>query len=335
VLNQTYPNYEVWVFDDASGDETGSIVTALGEQDSRVKYFCHPQNIGMMANFRFSTESVKTDYFSMVCDDDLLLPTFYETALSEFYQYSEAAFVSTAVINLDEYGNLTELSPNLPPGLYRPPQGLLDMIQYSKAPFAGTLYRGTIVDALGAHDVTLRGASDTDFDLRIAAHFPFVVTATPGAAYAVHAASTSVKATYDFVWSDIIQIAEKLRLDESIPPEVRVHASTSLRVGLERYMFNLGIVNLLRARYDESRNVARLFRNYYHQPIKGLLLTSLVLMCQYAPPIRHLLHMWQRKCKERLQSVASSVVDTKMRQQLAWIHEGDYELLLKAKGSEG
>ncbi len=60
--------------------------------DARVHYFCHPHNIGMIANFSYAIESVQTPYFSMLCDDDLLLPKFYEIALACFKTNPEADF---------------------------------------------------------------------------------------------------------------------------------------------------------------------------------------------------------------------------------------------------
>ena len=39
VLNQTYTNIQVCVFDNASGDETALVVAELARMDNRVKYF--------------------------------------------------------------------------------------------------------------------------------------------------------------------------------------------------------------------------------------------------------------------------------------------------------
>src|SRR5476649_2744950 len=53
VLSQTYSNFQVWVCDNASGDETASIVAEFSKKDPRVHYFCHEKNIGMLANYQF------------------------------------------------------------------------------------------------------------------------------------------------------------------------------------------------------------------------------------------------------------------------------------------
>jgi glycosyltransferase involved in cell wall biosynthesis len=46
VLNQTFPDLQVCVYDNASGDETTQVVVEFAERDSRVRYHCHAANIG-------------------------------------------------------------------------------------------------------------------------------------------------------------------------------------------------------------------------------------------------------------------------------------------------
>ena len=78
VLQQAYPHFQVWVLDNASGDETAEVVTQLTQQDKRVKYYCHPENVGAFNNFQYGLEQVSTPFFSFLSDDDMLLPDFYQ-----------------------------------------------------------------------------------------------------------------------------------------------------------------------------------------------------------------------------------------------------------------
>jgi glycosyltransferase involved in cell wall biosynthesis len=45
VLNQTYPHFQVCVYDNASGDETAEVVSEFAKKDPRIKYHCHSENI--------------------------------------------------------------------------------------------------------------------------------------------------------------------------------------------------------------------------------------------------------------------------------------------------
>ena len=39
VLNQIYPDFQVWVFDDDSGDETAAVVSEMAQVDARCTTF--------------------------------------------------------------------------------------------------------------------------------------------------------------------------------------------------------------------------------------------------------------------------------------------------------
>src|SRR5271168_4302039 len=74
VLKQTYPHFEVHVYDNASGDETRQVVESIAATDPRVKYHCHESNIGLVANFAYGMERVTTPLFNLLSDDDLVFP---------------------------------------------------------------------------------------------------------------------------------------------------------------------------------------------------------------------------------------------------------------------
>jgi glycosyltransferase involved in cell wall biosynthesis len=63
VLNQTFSAFQVCVYDDASNDNTQKVVTELAEADSRIKYYCHEQNIGVVENFNYGLKEVNTPFF--------------------------------------------------------------------------------------------------------------------------------------------------------------------------------------------------------------------------------------------------------------------------------
>jgi len=105
-LNQTYSHLIVYVFDNASDDETEEMVRNLMLTDSRIRYHRHPINIGMMGNYQFALSQVKTPLFSLLSDDDLLLPWFYETALEGFAKHPDIAFSATSTLVMTSAGQV-------------------------------------------------------------------------------------------------------------------------------------------------------------------------------------------------------------------------------------
>lgn len=72
VLAQDYADFRLVVGDNASDDGTSELVAALS--DPRIKYIRHPENIGYLGNFNFLVDQVDSEYFTVLPDDDQMLP---------------------------------------------------------------------------------------------------------------------------------------------------------------------------------------------------------------------------------------------------------------------
>ncbi|MDJ0742581.1 MAG: glycosyltransferase [Xenococcaceae cyanobacterium MO_167.B27] len=101
VLNQTYTDYELIICDDASPDDTATVVSQY--QDSRIRYIQHPQNIGRSKNMRSGFSSATGEYFIKFDDDDAIAPEFLAKTVEILDTQKEADFVCTDhwIINAD------------------------------------------------------------------------------------------------------------------------------------------------------------------------------------------------------------------------------------------
>ena len=72
VVEQSYPNLEIIVSDNASTDQTIDVVKSFS--DSRIKYINTGKRIGMSENYEFALSHVTGDYLMYLGDDDGLLP---------------------------------------------------------------------------------------------------------------------------------------------------------------------------------------------------------------------------------------------------------------------
>lgn len=73
LLNQTYSDIIIRIIDNASTDNTENYVNELMLLDNRVQYIRHEINIGVLRNYQFAIDSVDTEYFGFLADDDELL----------------------------------------------------------------------------------------------------------------------------------------------------------------------------------------------------------------------------------------------------------------------
>jgi glycosyltransferase involved in cell wall biosynthesis len=106
ICQQTYPNLEIIVSDNASrGEETQRVVVECMANDSRVKYFRQPSNLGPVANFQFVLDAANGEYFMWMSDDDWRAPRYIEALLNELQADEDAVIAFCDIAVLDETGN--------------------------------------------------------------------------------------------------------------------------------------------------------------------------------------------------------------------------------------
>jgi glycosyltransferase involved in cell wall biosynthesis len=78
LLQQTFPEFEIVISDNASTDGTAAICEEYAAQDSRIRYIRQPHNIGAERNFKFVLEQARGPYFMWSAADDVRSPEFLE-----------------------------------------------------------------------------------------------------------------------------------------------------------------------------------------------------------------------------------------------------------------
>lgn len=71
ILGQTFEEFELIISDNASTDDTGDICRRYCKQDSRVRYFRQPKNVGLAPNHNFCVEQARGPLFKWAAGDDL------------------------------------------------------------------------------------------------------------------------------------------------------------------------------------------------------------------------------------------------------------------------
>lgn len=83
IQNQTYTNWELILSDDASTDDTvEKIKCYLG--DKRIKLYCHPKNLGYVANKNFGLQQATGDLVTQLDSDDVCAPSRIEEQIAAF-----------------------------------------------------------------------------------------------------------------------------------------------------------------------------------------------------------------------------------------------------------
>jgi glycosyltransferase involved in cell wall biosynthesis len=265
VLNQTYPNYQVCVYDNASADQTASVVKNLITSGANIRYHRHTTNIGMQENFQYGLKRVDTPFFSFLCDDDILLPGFFEKALEGFEKHPDAQF-STGLAVYTDTREITDVKPQGVEGYLEPPESLLSMItgNFTHPILEATLFRREVIAEFGYLDLAVGPlGDDLDYMFRIMAHRPVVVSNTPYAIRVNQPTSNLVTADYHQLWPGWLKMIQNLSDDERIPAHVQTQIRDALTHTLIAWLLSIGYANVRNGRLDSASKCAELLRDYF------------------------------------------------------------------------
>jgi glycosyltransferase involved in cell wall biosynthesis len=209
VLNQTYQDFQICIYDNNSGDETASVVAKFVEKDSRIKYHCHSENIGSTKNYLYAMNEVSTPIFSFLADDDLILPNFYSVAMAGFDKEPRALYSATSFLSLSLDGKKV-CNMLFPSKICYPPDGLFEFLESRTQPHLhAVLMRKEILSECATFNPYLW--ADLDFLYRVAAAHPVVISSEECFLSIVHNLDKNRQIVIDHAWLEQETIAASLK----------------------------------------------------------------------------------------------------------------------------
>jgi len=284
VLNQTFAAFQVCVYDDASDDSTQEVVTELAETDSRIKYYCHEQHIGAAANFNYGLKLVNTPFFSFLSDDDLLLPHFLEVAVQSLSSNPDVMFYAGLTIQVED-NKITGISKNGGRfGYISPPDGLLDIADHQLL-WSSIVFRSKVVDCVGLLDLDVGGPADMDFEFRVAAHHPVIISTGPSAIYTLHTQNLYARSSDYRLWlRGFKRISTKMMSDESLPLDTRIQIKNRLNAWLADILIALGERATLNGECDNVSAIAEILTRFCNKKARAFLLVGRLKLKESSGP---------------------------------------------------
>ncbi len=103
LINQTYSNIEILIFDDKSNDYTLSIIQEYATKNNKIRYFQNQENIGYIKNFEKAFTICK-GYFIAPCDqDDIWEKNKIEYLVANFQEDDTLIYHNSKYINEEGY----------------------------------------------------------------------------------------------------------------------------------------------------------------------------------------------------------------------------------------
>ena len=192
VLGQTRRDLLVSILDNASGDDTERVARELTALDPRVGYHRHDQNIGGLKNIIYGIEQVATPFFSILSDDDLLMPSFFERGLALHERGDQPlAFVSTRIVTATRASRFVAAPAGAgDSGPLRPPAGVVRCLT-AGASLPGVIYRTTAMRAIGPPRTAWWNWTESGWHALAALRFPVAFSREVGAIVQLHQGNSS------------------------------------------------------------------------------------------------------------------------------------------------
>lgn len=193
VLAQPGVDVRLLIIDDCSPDDTAVAGARLAEQEDRVEFRRHRENLGLIATANEGLEWAHGDYVVLLSADDLLVPGSLRRATAIMAKHANVGMVYGRALYAHEGRPIPK-----PSGRWRGADvwAGADWVRlrcrsgYNCASSPAVVVRQTIQRAVGGYDPACCHASDLNMWLRIAAVADIAyVRGVPQAIYRIHARS--------------------------------------------------------------------------------------------------------------------------------------------------
>ena len=104
IVQQTFSDFELIIFDDASTDATREIITSYAAKDNRITPVFNRQNSGLTVNLNRGIKMSKGAYIARMDADDVSLPTRLDKQVSFLEHHTNIDLIGTDSVDIDDKG---------------------------------------------------------------------------------------------------------------------------------------------------------------------------------------------------------------------------------------
>lgn len=224
VLNQTYQDFELLIWDDGSTDQSLAIVQTYAARDPRIRVVA-AEHQGRGRALCAAVAESRGHYFGLVDSDDFLVSTALATTVAVLDAQPNVGLVYTEYLTMNALGQVGPKGTRcqIP---YSPDRLLVDYMI-----FHFRLFRRSVYDQVGGFDPTFELAEDYDLCLRLSEVTQIVQIEQPLYYYRVHGDSLSLQQEVEQIRTSQRAINNALKrrgLDDRYELRVRIMGQFSL-----------------------------------------------------------------------------------------------------------
>jgi glycosyltransferase involved in cell wall biosynthesis len=183
VLAQSFTDWELLVIDDASTDNTKSIVDEYISKDSRIKYFRNEQNLGIAKTRNRGLELAEGEYIAPLDSDDVWLDKNKLQKQVEFLDINQDyAMLGGGIMHID--ANSRHIKKVLYPVYDSTIRNII--LQFNPFPQSSLLYRKRVALGCGGYSESYKICDDYDLWLKMGLEHKFTNIPQVLTGYRVH-----------------------------------------------------------------------------------------------------------------------------------------------------
>lgn len=293
---------KVAVFDNHSLDETEDVVNELQKTYSQIIYHCHPENIGALGNFIHGVGTVDTPFFSILSDDDYLLPDFYRRAIDDLNDHPEAMFWVGLGLHFDESKNIIDARVQRwsKEGIYTPPEAAYCIAGGLLPVWTSIVFRREILDDTGFIDTSMLGVMDYEFLLRLSLRYPLILRKHPSAAFFISQDTYSGSQPLSSFWPGWKKMFKKLECYSETSKIHHDNLSRMLRHSGERMLFRRGVNAIVHRRYDFAKDASTALKEDCGKLLTSSMLSAATIICEHSNFAHKIFSLIYRNLEKRL-----------------------------------
>jgi glycosyltransferase involved in cell wall biosynthesis len=224
ILSQSYPNFELLIWDDGSTDDSVKIAQHYAQNDTRIQLIVAPHQ-GLTTALHSAIAHTTGAYLGWVDSDDLLAPTALEQTAAVLDTHPEVGLVYTDYQVIDEQDRIRGLGQRcqIP---YSKDRLLLDFMT-----FHFRLIRRAVYGQVGGIDPAFERASDYDLCLRLSEVTQVHHLPQPLYYYRQHSSNVTNNQLKQIHWAyqASVQALQRRGLDQQYEIDLRVTSQFTLR----------------------------------------------------------------------------------------------------------
>lgn len=166
ILNQTYTDFEFIIINDASTDNTATILKQYN--DKRIIIIENPENIGLTKSLNKGIQIAKGKYIARMDADDISLPERLEKEVRFMEEHPEIEILGTDYYEIDTNRKRLISKVNIPE---TDEQIRKVLFKYNPFIHSSLMIRRDILNVIGYYDERFKASQDYDLILRILAKY--------------------------------------------------------------------------------------------------------------------------------------------------------------------